>query len=246
LWGLDFDILLQHGAAGEFGHIGGQVPAVSPATPASGLPSCGVAYMGYHHHLPATHQLVNSNQSINQSINNDQAIVSGSTCHSHSIHINTFPGVVAVVAPRHIGVNSPAHPNTGWTVVQSHYGVQQQACIQGQGTINPLTCLIGHEDFEGSVMATDATDSITIHTAFVNDTTVPRSPHHDIQQFVGHLLHQICIWGNDCTPPSCGSSLAWHASNQLLTPMLKRWSTSSNRTSKSGSTYLLCQRQWHS
>jgi hypothetical protein len=69
LWGLDFDILLQHGAAGEFGHIGGQVPAVSPATPASGLPSCGVAYMGYHHHLPATHQLVNSNQSINQSIN---------------------------------------------------------------------------------------------------------------------------------------------------------------------------------
>jgi hypothetical protein len=48
-------------------------------------------------------------------------------------------------------------------------------------------------------MATAATDSATIRTAFVPENSPQRPHQRDLQPHVGSSLHQICVWGSDCT-----------------------------------------------
>jgi hypothetical protein len=104
-------------------------------------------------------------------------------------------------APRRLAHSNPAiavvtpAPTTGGAFLP----VIPRCRRQRRPDPNPLTTRSRTRNLADSVMAAVTTDSATIRTAFVHDPLLPRPSSTNLQPHIGALLHQICVWGSNCT-----------------------------------------------
>jgi hypothetical protein len=133
----------------------------------------------------------------------DEDGITGITRAAPSGRLTTFQHARAtVVTPRHASERiAPLleQEETEWNLVTPRPRGRRRRMVEERGPTNPLLAPLGRHDWVGAAMLTGASNSTTIRTAFVPDTTTECPPSRELRQFVGDELKQICVWGSACT-----------------------------------------------